>query len=69
VVLENISIDGALLKIDPNKLTHLETDELCSLMLCDNPELCPPKYSCRVVRFATDERIGVQFVEYDNEDI
>jgi hypothetical protein len=63
VVLENISIDGALLSLVRSNLTNLDTNEICSLMLCDNPDLCPPKYPCRVVRFATGkDRIGVQFL-------
>jgi len=64
VILENISLDGALLRIDHSKLSHLGTNEFCTLMLCDNPDLCPPKYSCRVVRFAPHEKVGVQFLEY-----
>jgi hypothetical protein len=69
VVLENISHDGALLGINRQDLRYIATNDVCSLMLCDNPELCPPKYSCRVVRFSTnEEKIGIQFLEHTEEE-
>jgi hypothetical protein len=61
VVLENLSLDGALLKIDSKVLDYVSPDDVCDLMLCSNPVACPVKYSCKIVRFDEDH-IGVKFV-------
>ena len=61
VLLENISIEGALLNTNNELLNHLKRGDLCDLLLCNDPDLCPTKYSCKVVRFDS-EGIGVQFM-------
>jgi hypothetical protein len=61
VLLENLSLDGAFLKIDNYLLNSLKPDDLCDLLLCNDPNLCPIKYSCKVVRLDS-EGIGVTFM-------
>lgn len=61
VMLENLSLEGALLKTNSAVLNRLNPDDMCDLMLCNDTALCPTKYSCKVVRFDS-EGIGVQFM-------
>jgi len=64
VVLENISINGALITLDRNMMVHPEINESFSLVLCNNPALCPPKYPCRVVRYSDDDvTVGIEFLD------
>jgi hypothetical protein len=61
VILENLSLEGALLKTNNKLLNQLKPNDVCDLMLCNDPNVCPTKYSCKVVRFDS-EGIGVQFM-------
>jgi c-di-GMP-binding flagellar brake protein YcgR len=63
VVLENISLNGALLVVEHDKQSILDTNKIFQLALCDNPDLCPPMYACRVVRVTEDGKVGIKFLE------
>ena len=65
VTLENISSDGALLTIESVKLPKLKTNEICNVMLRNNPDLRSSKNTCRIVRFDVHRKhtVAVQFLE------
>jgi hypothetical protein len=63
VVLENISVNGAVVTPDRNMMFRPAINESCSLMLCNNPTLCPSKHPCRIVRYSDDEKVGIQFLD------
>jgi hypothetical protein len=63
VVLENISITGALLTLDSSMMFHPEINKTCGLMLCNDPTLCPPRHPCRIVRYADEDKVGIQFLD------
>lgn len=60
VQLDNISISGALLRVNDDELSSLDIGDSVSLMLCTNPNLCPAKYPCKVIWFDSSN-IGVKF--------
>lgn len=59
-MIENISISGALIKLKNETPKNIHPGDMCGLMLCDNPDHCPIKYTCKVTRFDS-EIIGVRF--------
>ena len=61
VLLENLSIGGALVKVSDGIPQNLNVGDICSLMLCDNPDSCPVKHSCRVIRLDS-VNMGVRFL-------
>jgi c-di-GMP-binding flagellar brake protein YcgR len=61
VLLENLSIGGALVKVSDGVPQNLNVGDICSLMLCDNPDSCPVKHSCRVIRLDS-VNMGVRFL-------
>lgn len=62
-VIENISLSGALIKLDhKNQNRVLHPGDRCDMMLCNNPDLYPVKYTCKVTRVES-EIIGIQFLE------
>jgi hypothetical protein len=63
IVLENISLNGALITLDRSMMFHPNINESCSLMLCNNPKLCPSRHPCRIVRYSDDEKVGIQFLD------
>jgi hypothetical protein len=63
VVIENISLDGALLVLEHNKDSCLEINKVYQLALCDNSDLCPPIYFFNVVRITEDGKVGIKFLE------
>jgi hypothetical protein len=63
IVLKNISLNGALITLDRSMVFHPEINESCSLMLCNNPSLHPSRHPCRIVRYADDEKVGIQFLD------
>jgi c-di-GMP-binding flagellar brake protein YcgR len=60
-LLEDISLGGALIKVNNGVPKSLQIGDECNLMLCHNPDLCPSKLSCRVVRHDSD-CIGIRFL-------
>jgi len=61
-MIENVSLSGALLKLNDKMPIGMRPGDRCDLMLCDNSDYCPIKYSCKVIRIDS-EIIGVQFLE------
>jgi len=61
-VIENVSLSGALIKLNDEIPTSMQPGDRCDLLLCSNPELCPVKYTCKVIRLDS-AIIGVQFIE------
>lgn len=61
-VIENISLSGALIKLD-NMVSHkLSSGDKCHMMLCSNLDSYPVKYTSKVVRYDS-EVIGIEFLE------
>lgn len=63
-IIGDISLGGALLRLDDSSPEALSPGSVCVLMLCSNPNVCPVKYTCKVIR--RDAAItAVQFLELD----
>jgi len=60
-LLENISLGGAMVTMSDGIPQSLKIGDVCDLLLCNDPELCPAKNTCRVVRHTT-AHIGVTFL-------
>ena len=60
-MLLDISLGGALIKVKDGVLASMEVGDICRMMLCTNPDSCPIKRTCRVVRFDSVS-MGVQFL-------
>ena len=59
-LLENISLGGALVNVGSEQLRGLCIGASVDLMLCDNPDSCPTRYSCEVIRRGSSD-IGINF--------
>lgn len=59
-ILGNVSVSGALIRIDHDDLSLVNSGDSVGLMLCNNPNLCPTKYSCEVV-WNDSLNMGVKF--------
>lgn len=57
--LDNISISGAYVCCD-NLLPAVQEGDECSLNLCNDPQVCPTAYGCKVVRI-TEAGVGLRF--------
>jgi hypothetical protein len=60
-VLENISIDGALVTMTNSLPYVIKLGDTCSLIFCGYQELYPNERSSRVVRI-NSPKVGLQFV-------
>ncbi|HEY3307761.1 MAG TPA: PilZ domain-containing protein [Desulfuromonadaceae bacterium] len=60
-IIQNISLSGALIKLN-EVIPYVSPGDECGLMLCSDPDVCPVKYICRVIRCDADH-VGVQFKE------
>ena len=60
VLLDNISLSGALVKVGNEPPDSLYIGATVDLMLCNNTDLCPTKYACKVVRLESSD-IGINF--------
>lgn len=60
-LLEDISLGGALIKVSNGVPKSLNVGDKCNLMLCSNPDVCPSKLSCRVVRHDS-VNMGIRFL-------
>ncbi|MFZ4855731.1 MAG: PilZ domain-containing protein [Desulfuromonadaceae bacterium] len=60
-ILVNISLGGALISVEGEVSGKLHIGDRCDLMLCDKPDVCLAKYSCKVIR-QNSSRIGVNFL-------
>ena len=61
-VIENISLSGALLKLNDKRPDSMQPGDTCDMIFCSNPDLYPVKYTSRVVRLDS-EIIGIEFLE------
>ena len=61
-VVENVSLTGALIKLDNKIPSSMQPGDRCDLILCSNLDSCTTKYSCKVIRLDS-AIIGVQFLE------
>lgn len=61
-LLENLSLGGALIKVGNDLQLNLQIGDLCGLMLCSNPDMCPTKYSCMVTRIDSAD-VGIFFLK------
>lgn len=59
--LEDISLGGALINVSNGVPQNLKVGDICSLMLCGNPDSCPTKHSCRVIRLDS-VNMGIRFL-------
>ena len=59
-ILVNISLGGALISAEGDVLGKLHIGDKFDLMLCENPDLCLAKYSCKVIS-QNSSKIGVKF--------
>jgi hypothetical protein len=60
-LLENISLGGALIKIDENVPNSVQIGDECTLLLCSDSGSCSSKHFCRVVR-CNFANMGIQFL-------
>jgi hypothetical protein len=60
----NISLGGALLRLNDGNSATPRPGAMCVLLLCGKPQVCPVKYTCQVVRRGA-EVVVVQFHEID----
>lgn len=58
----NISLTGALIRLDQAIPEGVHPGGDCSLMLCGDAENCPVKYKCKIIRLDAN-CVGVQFFE------
>ncbi len=60
-MLGDISLGGALVIMSDGVHSRLQVGDVCDLMLCNNPDSCPVKHSCRVIRMDSTN-MGVRFL-------
>jgi len=61
-VIENISLSGALIKLDHNIPDSVQPGDRCDMTLCSNLDSYPVKYTCKVIRVDL-VLIGIEFLE------
>jgi hypothetical protein len=66
-LLENLSLGGASVKTGSEYPDNLYIGATVDMMLCSNPDLCPTKYQCKVIRLGPSD-IGVNFHKQQTED-
>ena len=63
-IIENISVSGALLLCNGSFPKLVKSGEICGMMLCNDPILCPSEYRSKVARFNATN-IALQFLEME----
>jgi hypothetical protein len=63
-LLENISLGGALVRIDNKDSKKLHVGEMCGLMFHDSHNMNPDRHTGKIVRIDSDG-IGVSFQNQD----
>jgi c-di-GMP-binding flagellar brake protein YcgR len=58
--LVNISLGGALISVEDDVLCKMHVGDRCDLILCDKPDLCYAKFSCKVIS-QNSSNIGITF--------
>jgi len=61
-VIENISLSGALIKLDSKMPDSIKPGDMCDMIFCSNPDLYPVKYTSKVIRLDS-AIIGIEFLE------
>jgi hypothetical protein len=61
-VIENISLSGALIKLNDKMPVNIHPGDKCDMIFCSNPDLYPVKYTCKVIRLDS-AIIGIEFLE------
>lgn len=59
-ILIDISITGVLVSCVGDFVELIQPGEVCGILLCGDPLVCPSEIVCRVVRRDSD-KIGLQF--------
>jgi len=60
--LENISVSGVLLNSTGASLASIKPGDLCGLIMCSDPNLCPGEYRSTVARLDAS-KIALQFLD------
>jgi len=63
-VSENVSLSGALIKLNDKITNNIHPGDNCDLMFNNERHFYPIKYISKVVR-VDSENIGIQFFEFD----
>jgi c-di-GMP-binding flagellar brake protein YcgR len=61
-VIENISLTGALIKLDNGMPDNIRPGDTCDMIFCSRPDVYPLKYTSTVVRLDS-ALIGIEFLE------
>lgn len=61
-VIENISLSGALIKLNDKITNSIQPGDTCDMIFRSNPDLYPVKYTCKVIRLDS-AIIGIEFLE------
>jgi len=61
-VIKNISLSGASVKLENRHPVSIQSGEVCSLILCADPETCFCKYTSKVTR-VSHSGVGLEFLE------
>jgi hypothetical protein len=61
-VIENISLTGALIKLDSEMPAGIRPGDTCDMIFCSSPDVYPIKYTSKVVRLDST-LIGIEFLE------
>lgn len=61
-MIDNVSLSGALVRLHASVPPGIQSGDECCLMLCNDPGVCPVRYTCKVVRIDSNY-IGLEFVE------
>lgn len=59
-VLIDISISGVLVSCSDDFVKQIHPGEVCGILLCGDPQICPSDIVCKVVRRESD-KVGLQF--------
>lgn len=60
--LENISVSGVLVNSTGSPLSSIKPGDLCGLIMCSDPKLCPGEYRSTVTRLDAS-RVALQFLD------
>jgi hypothetical protein len=61
-VLENISVDGALVTMTNSLPNVIQLGDTCGLLFCSDQEFSPNEYNSKVVRISSPY-VGLQFIK------
>jgi hypothetical protein len=61
-VIENISLSGALIKLNDNMPDSIRPGDTCDMIFSSNPDVYPVKYTSTLVRLDSP-LVGIEFLE------